>query len=79
MTRHASQRRAGAMVAAALLALAATACGTPPQPGFAGAGCYDHRNLLVPTVHTPGECAAATWTWRTQDWKPSTAASAPKP
>lgn len=48
-----------------------TGCGTPPQPGFAGPGCYDHRNLLVPTVHSPGECAESTWTWRTEPWLPA--------
>lgn len=60
-----------AMAGTALLA----ACGAPPQEGFVGPGCYDHRNRIVPTIQTPGECAANTWVWRTQPWQPA----APKP
>lgn len=61
-----------ALVAAALVALAA-GCGTkaPPQVGFVGVGCYDHRNRLEATIHTPGECREAAWVWRTEPWQQS--------
>jgi len=54
-----------------LSALVTAACGTPPQPGFSGPGCYDHRGVLEPTIRTPGECGAAAWIWRTEPWKGS--------
>lgn len=74
MTRRALRRCVRMIVIAACPAFA-TGCGTPPQEGFVGVGCYDHRNRIVPTVHTPGECAASTWIWRTEPWQ----AAAPKP
>lgn len=76
MTRRRSSKRwLGALAAAAVCSPLVSGCGTPPPDGFVGVGCYDHRDRLVPTVHTPGECAASTWTWRTEAWKPA----APKP
>ncbi len=62
-------------LAVALGAAFLAACGAPPQEGFVGVGCYDHRNRIVPTIQTPGECTANTWIWRTQPWQPAT----PKP
>lgn len=62
-------------LAVALDAAFLAACGAPPQEGFVGVGCYDHRNRIVPTIQTPGECAANTWVWRTQPWQPA----APQP
>lgn len=70
-----SPRVCGAAIAVAAGTMWLAACGTPPQEGFVGAGCYDHRNRIVPTIHTPSECAANTWVWRTQPWQPA----APKP
>lgn len=58
-------------LAVALGAAFLAACGAPPQEGFVGVGCYDHRNRIVPTIQTPGECAANTWVWRTQPWQPA--------
>lgn len=70
-----SSRYCGAAFAVTAGTMLLAACGAPPQEGFVGPGCYDHRNRIVPTVHTPGECAANTWVWRTQPWQPA----APKP
>ena len=57
-------KNVAALPLALLCALMATACGTPPQPGYVGPGCYDHKGLLEPTIRTPGECSAASWVWR---------------
>lgn len=53
--------------------LMTTACGTPPQAGFSGPGCYDHKGVREPTIRTPGECNAAAWVWRTEPWQGSPA------
>ncbi|MBX3704712.1 MAG: hypothetical protein KF822_13130 [Steroidobacteraceae bacterium] len=74
--RPRSSRLFCALVIAASAALGA-GCGTkaPPQTGFVGVGCYDHRNRIEPTIRSPGECRAASWVWRTEPWLPQ----APKP
>ena len=70
-----SSRTCCTTLAVASVTLLLAACGAPPQEGFVGPGCYDPRNRIVPPIHTPGECAANTWVWRTQPWQPA----APKP
>ena len=59
-------KRIAALHLVLLSSLVCTGCaGSLPPPGYSGPGCYDHKGRIEPTIRSPGECAAATWVWRT--------------
>jgi len=59
-------KRLAAALLVLLSALVTGACGTPKEsPPPTGAGCYDTKGRLEPTIRSAGECATNNWTWKT--------------